>query len=648
MREWYSAAELAELKLPGMPLTESAVIRMAKREDWKAVLSKAGKPLARRRKGRGGGWEYSWQLLPARTQKRLVEMDLADKKEAGGRPPETGAGQDWKWFERLPDTKKEKARARLALVQAVEALERTGISKNDAVHHIAKTNGIGASTVYSWFEKIAGLPAADRLPALAPRHAGRTVTTAECDPAAWDFLRADYLRLEKPSFTSCVRRLQAVAAEQGWTVPNGRTLERRIEREIPKPVIVLARQGAEKLKQMYPPQRRDRTEFHALQAVNADGHKWDVFARWPDGTIGRPVMVAIQDLYSNKILGWRVDKTENADSVRLAFLDVFRTYGVPEFAWLDNGRNFASKWITGGQPNRYRFKVKPEEPSGVLTNLGVEVCWTKPYSGQSKPIERAFRDFCDAIAKHPAFAGAYTGNKPEAKPENYGSRAVPIEDFIRIAGEGIREHNARPGRRTRICAGRMSFDQAFEESYARSLIRKAGEEQLQRLMLAAEAVRADRRSGEINLLGNRYWADCMHELAGHPVTVRFDPDNLHAGVHVYRLDGSHAGFAACLEDTGFADTSAAREHARNRTQFMKATKAAAEAERRMSLQDLVALLPEVEEEEPAEAKTVRPLFAGNAALKTEELPEEADREDADVLLFEQLGKALDLKQAQQD
>src|SRR5690606_13947366 len=124
------------------------------------------------------------------------------------------------------------------------------------------------------------------------------------------------------------------------------------------------------------------------------------------------------------------------------------------------------------------------------TQLGVEVHWTTPYSGQSKPIERAFRDLCNDIWRHPAFVGAYTGNNPNAKPEDYGSRAVALDEFYRIVSQEIREHNRRTGRRSRVCAGQLSFDQAFRESYARAPIRKASEEQLRLFLLAAESVTA--------------------------------------------------------------------------------------------------------------------------------------------------------------
>ncbi len=177
--------------------------------------------------------------------------------------------------------------------------------------------------------------------------------------------------------------------------------------------------------------------------------------------------------------------------MRLAFGDVVENYGIPDHCWLDNGRDFASHWITGGTPNRYRFKVRDDTPDGLMPQLGVQVHWTKPYSGQSKPIERAFRDFAGDIAKHPAFAGAYVGHKPTAKPENYGAKAVDIETFLRVTGEGIAEHNARTGRRSHVAQLR-SFDQAFAASYAQSPIRVAAEWQRRLWLLAAEAITISR------------------------------------------------------------------------------------------------------------------------------------------------------------
>ncbi|WP_328809175.1 transposase domain-containing protein, partial [Profundibacterium mesophilum] len=69
--------------------------------------------------------------------------------------------------------------------------------------------------------------------------------------------------------------------------------------------------------------------------------------------------------------------------------------------------------------------------------MGIELHWATPGHGQAKPIERAFRDFADNIAKDPRFAGAYVGHKPDAKPENYGSTAIDIDRFVAVVGEGV-------------------------------------------------------------------------------------------------------------------------------------------------------------------------------------------------------------------
>ncbi|WP_375688054.1 transposase domain-containing protein, partial [Bartonella sp. AC62GZZY] len=188
-------------------------------------------------------------------------------------------------------------------------------------------------------------------------------------------------------------------------------------------------------KKLYPAQRRDRSSLHALQAVNMDGHKLDVFVNvpWTEKPV-RLYLIAIQDLYSGKILSWRLSDAESWEIVRLVIGDMVEAYGIPERMTLDNGRAFTSKWISGGV-------------QGLLTSLGVQLQWTTPYSGQSKPIERAWRDLAEAISKHPFCAGAYTGNKPDAKPEDYGKRAIGFEEFKAHVGAQIVAHNAQAGRK---------------------------------------------------------------------------------------------------------------------------------------------------------------------------------------------------------
>lgn len=597
MKEWFSASEIAAKRLPCVPMSERGVQLLADRENWKN----------RPREGRGGGFEYHYSAIPAVARAKLA----LDASPTVAERPEAGREEMWAWFGRLSPKKRKKAAEKLSALEAVEALIRSGTGKLQAMMLAAKEAGVQVSSLYSWERATDGFARADWLPALAPRQAGAG-READCSPDAWAFIRADYLRPEEASFQACYRRLLATAAAQGWTVPSGRTLERRLL-ALPVGVRVLAREGAEALKRMYPAQVRDRGVFHALEAVNADGHRWDVFVKWPNGEIGRPMMCAFQDLYSGKILAWRISETAHKGAVRLAFGDLVEEWGIPDFCWLDNGRDFASKWLTGGTPNRYRFKLKDDEPAGIMTQLGVGVHWTTPYAGQSKPIERAFRDFAGDLAKHPRFAGAYVGNSPMAKPENYGNAAVPLDVFVQTVAEGIAEHNARVGRRTPVAAGR-SFDATFTESYERSPIRRATAEQRRLWLLAAEGVGVASVDGSVRLMGNRYWAPFLLDFRGQKVAVRFDPEALQEDLQVYRLDGGYLGAAACTEAAGFADADAAREHAKARKAWLRSQKDMLAAEKKLSIRDVAAMLPKGEPMPAPERRVVRLATAGGRTV----------------------------------
>lgn len=593
MTRYFTAAQLLDMRLPVLPADKGAFGRMIDREGWKTS------PLARQVDGQ---WEYSSALLPIEAQMEVLVRDAAAAESA------RSSSAAWETFERLAPGTQERAEQRLAVVTRVTDLTDAGSIKGAAVALASRQHGVATSTIWTWLKLIDGVPRPDWLPALAPGHRGRTATV-ECDPRAWDYFVADYLRASQPSLTSCYERLVSQAAPaHGWTpIPSLKTLQRRLDREVPAAAQALARKGRDVAARMFPAQRRDRSGFAALEAVNADGHKFDVFVRWEDGTVGRPVMVGVQDLATGMILGYRLDQTENRNAVRLAFADVVERHGIPRLAYLDNGRGFASKWLTGGAPTRYRFKVRDDEPDGILTTLGVVVHWTTPYHGQSKPIERAWRDLGEHIAKHPRCDGAYTGNNPTAKPENYGSRAVPIDEFRALVATEIERHNQRKGRRGMSVVNGESFAEALARKLKEpgAIVLKATAAQRRMLLLAAEGVTARKPSGEIHLMGNRYWAEPLADEIGHQLVVRFDPDNLHAGVAVYSRDGRFICDAPTIENSGFDDAADAIRVSRDRRRFVKGHRELLELERRFTPQQVAEMLPSLPVAPAPEAPVVR-------------------------------------------
>ncbi len=579
--EWYTAAVLSGL--PGLPGTARGI------RDW---MSRHRVKSQSRRHGKG--LEYHVSGIPEETLSALgtsasLTCGPVQDKPIGTDAAVPGASKaNVRPLDKLPETTRTEAYRRAAAALAVQRLVDEGSTIVAALNGIARARSISVTTLRNWYLRVRNLPQADWAVTLASRRGGLHKDPAVFSPEAWDYIKADYLRPEQPCLNACYLRLLRVAKDKDWQIPSYRTVARRID-ALPWEMVALARQGEDALLRRLPVMTRTRGHLSAMQAVNADGHKFDVRCNLPSGTVGRPMLTAWQDLYSGKILAWRISETLNQHHVRLSFGDMVEKYGVPRHAYLDNGREFANKWLTGKANFRFRFTVREEDPVGIFAQLGVEAHWTTPYHGQSKPIERAFRDLCECIAKHPQNAGAYTGNSPMTKPDNYGSRAVQWDDFCALVDREIAAHNARTGRRTETAKGR-SFDLTFSDSYTRSTVSRATPEQRRLWLLAAEGVMV-RNTGHVAILGNAYWGEALPPLAGKRVVVRFDPEHLERPVSVYDAEGVLL-CEASRTIAAFDDAEAAKEHARANRHRVKATREMLAAERRMDVLEAAAMLPD--------------------------------------------------------
>lgn len=585
---YFTAAQLAGL--PGMPGTVQGVMNKVTREGWDS----------RQREGRGGGREYPLDALPAETRetlaRRLITAAAAAPAAAAHdnsiTPADARAEQLAAEFEAKPEKRKKAAREALAIVQQWAALAAKGFTWRAAAPALAGQHSISTATLYRMWSAVKDQPRHLWLYFLVDGYAGRT-REAECSAEAWEILKADYLRLERPTAEACVERLRAGAKTRpDWKLPSDRTLVRRLA-DLPEVVKTLAREGPTAAKELYPAQQRLRSALAALAIVNGDGYKHNLWVRFPDGEVVRAVTWFWQDVYSAKILNWRTDKTEHTDVIRLSFGDLVERFGIPESVVVDNTHAAANKTMTGGARSRFRFKVREEEPLGVFELLGCPVHFTTPGHGQAKPVERTFGvgGVGEYIDKAPEFSGAWTGSSVLDKPEYDGKhRAVELADLDRVIAREIAAWNAREGRRGAMHAGR-SCDALFDASYPSIVVRRATEAQRRLWLLATEPVRASAKNGEITLdagrvvgerVANRYWSAELADLAGRQVVAKFDPQRLHQGVHIYTADGRYVCFAECLKPAGFNDANAGREHNRARGSFLRGAKQMVEAERRMT------------------------------------------------------------------
>lgn len=503
-------------------------------------------------------------------------------------------------FSKLPTKIQERAKKRLEAVQLFHATETAGIPEMQRYETVARETGIGPSTLRNWVGRCQGLDPGDWLPALKPQNKGHQGALADFSADAWDYIRNEYFQLTKPALKPIYRRALKLSAVHGWVIPSYITVKRRLETE-PRALQVLGREGREALERMRPYQERDYSNIAVHEVWVCDARKADLFCRWEDGTVSRPIVVAWQDVRSRVILSYWIARTENADAIRLAFKAAAeKARAIPQNNYFDNGRGFASKLLTGGAPNRFRYQVREDELLGIFQILGIRTIWAKPYSGRSKPIESFFRQFAEAERRYP---GAYCGNRPESKPEDFDqAKAISIEQYRELLEETLADYHTRPHRGDAM-HGRSPLA-AYEELLPLTQPRQPTREQLRLCLQAAEKVRLEPHSGAVRILKNRYWSEKVAELdRGMAYTIRFNPEDANEPVSIF--DGERfLCEAPIISRTGFLDSAAAKDNERARRQYVKSLKQQAAARRDMSKARAWGDLPAPAESVQAEVREV--------------------------------------------
>ncbi len=636
IKSYYTAKELASLSLKSLPTSHANVRNKAKKEGW----------TNRKRVGRGGGTEYLFESLPTEVQDEIhiVVARQAAKAQAkaakqrqpkqSNKPKEANYLPEviWRGWENATNKQKVKATEQVGGCFAVDDLVNAGMGTVQAIEKVADDTEVSKGSLKRWYYKVRNFQRSDWLPILLGNYQTSKSRQADFDEQAWEAFKADYLRLERPQMGTCYERLKLLAAEHNWTIPSLSSIKRKLEREVPMTQRVLLRQGERALADMYPALVRSVETLEAMEWINGDGYQHNAFVRWHNGDIVRPKTWLWQDIRTRKILAYRTDLSENSDTIRLALMDLVSRYGIPRKLTIDNTRAAANKWMTGGVPNRYRFKVKEDDPMGIIPLLGIELFWTSVQfgqgHGQAKPIERAFSHggLGETIDKHPLLAGHHAGANVLDKPDNYhgGKDGASYEDFITALEQGIELWNNRVKRDTEICQGVYSFSQVFERDYANATVRRATSEQMRLLMLMSEAVTLKPNGtfslscgGKVFGQKNRYEAVDLIGSTHKKVVVKFDPERLHDTVWVYSLDGRFLAEAVCTEKVAFGDKATGREHDKARKQYVKSEKAMAKAQQAMGIKELAELMPEASDDSAPPTPSITEIMVteGNTVRK---------------------------------
>lgn len=543
-------------------------------------------------KDASGAWRIPLSSLPPLAQTKYWAKHThgapggwqeKDRRELS----EDGAETLWEFFEKATTKLKKQAYKDAEACQAWQIMKAQDMHFQAALDVLKEEFGLSKSTLYDKLKRIKGYEPQHWPALLVGQWTGENARRAEWHGEAYQFFIGNALT---PGCKIRVAwaRTKRHAEKNGWGVIPSYDTAKNDFKKLPHDVVTLIKEGETALKVKSPTAIRDY-DFPLHTIWSLDGRRMDLMVIDRKGKYGekgrifRLWILAIQEVRSRMTLGYALGGALNADLVRGAFLVALKTTGrhIPRQMQMDNGMENAAKEISGGAPWRRRGKVMEDEIIGLFPMLDIEVTWATVAHGQTKPVERMFGTLAQMVETQPDFRGAYCGNSPEARPEEWdASRAVPVERLEQVLDEEIAAYHRTPHRGNGM--GGKSPLQVYVEQMNMPGVAypKINQAQL-RLCAYSAAPITIRRDASFTILGAAYWSEGTAKLApGKGYYARYNPHDLSDTVYVYRKEKLLCE-AKRKELTAFNDKAAGKETMKKRATYTKAVKQQARA-----LQDL--------------------------------------------------------------
>jgi putative transposase len=388
MKGWYTARELSELQLPGLPVSKRGVNRLAEAEGWKDRCTAKGEALARVRNGRegGGGLEYHVSLLPPEARAQLSAQDHKINTMAAPVLPNTSPAAD------TPERVKRRD-ARLAVLTLADA----HFHANRALGRVAADADFCLRyndervTVEAWLrQELAKVSTPSLKRWRAARDAGhwhqvggrgrKVKSTLEAAHDGDVATRIAAFLLKQP-FLSALHVRDLIEAEFGdkllvngsfVALPHERSFQRFITewRETNK-VFITQATNPDKFKSSM--RLTGGNMYGSLTRVN---ELWEIDASPADVLLkgGRHSIYLLIDMFSRRIMV-HVSKTPRTEAALLLLRKAILQWGFPETLRTDNGSDFTSEAFSRSVMNvgirqDVTAAFSPEQKAGVERVIG--------------------------------------------------------------------------------------------------------------------------------------------------------------------------------------------------------------------------------------------------------------------------------------
>lgn len=388
-----------------------------------------------------------------------------------------------------------------------------------------KDSQITRRTLYRWLKKTK----TGRVEMLVDHRGGYNRGQSTVPKKYEELFFSLYLRQQKPSIESCYSEVRRKADNNGDYVPGIKAFQNLV-RNADKAVLIRYREGEKAFNDMcLPYTERDYTLLAPNGIWVSDHHLWDVLVRIPSRQeksgwkLFRPWGTYWMDMRTRKVLASYVRiENPNADIVLYTFSIGCKKFGIPESVYMDNGKDYRAHDLFG------------KAESSLACNLQLEVTYTLPYHGQSKPIERLFRTFEDQLSKkYPSYAGKDAKQRPENLEDLYIMDAPTLEEFIRFHDKYVYQiYNEQPHTGYGMDNKRPN-ELYLELPFTKRLM---PEDSLYFCLMRVKGTRTVGRNG-VNFKGEHYYNKEFISYIGKKVTARYTPE-LPDLLYIFDEDGN--------------------------------------------------------------------------------------------------------------
>lgn len=437
--------------------------------------------------------------------------------------------QDKYFGEKFPDIKYSEAPnwAKQQAEKYLEILENSdGLKGNDLKQFVEEWNKTNEPTSYSSVIKMRRRYFRYGLNGLLSKHGQHLIGSSVKDDY-FEYFKTLYLVEGAPSLRTCWDLTLGYAIREfnadRETFPSFMAFKRRLDKEIPKQGIYMARYGQSAWNRKYGGYiDRDYSNITCNKVWVSDHAQIDVACFDSDGKVVFPWVTVWRDYKSGKWLGWVLQtKNPNSDFIFQSFYYAAQKFGLPKDVIIDNGKDYRSKDFAGGRSN-FKVDISKGQTSAMLKELNVNVHFALPYNAQTKPVERDFLKIKELLSKH---CVGYRGGNVVERPEKLANeikagKIMQFEDFKKIFDDFILNVlNKKPSNGKNLNG--ICPDELFYKEYTEKITPSRDTLKLF-CMRTSRNFTIGRNGIQDRQLGITYWADWMITRTGLKVYLRRD------------------------------------------------------------------------------------------------------------------------------